>query len=80
MGIRSVGQQTQQSLHRVRSQAVGNRTAHVNMLRGLVAEFGLEIAQGRSNVGPAIAAILNLPKRKSSCAQRGGSYYGVWNK
>lgn len=58
VGIKSAERQAQQSIHRVRSRAVANRTAHVNEIRGLLAEFGIEIAQGRRQVRPAIAEIL----------------------
>ncbi len=58
VGIKSVDQQAQQAIHRVRSRAVGNRTAHVNTIRGLLAEFGIEIPQGRSKVRTAVAEIL----------------------
>ncbi len=58
VGIKSADRQAQQAIHRVRSRAVGNRTAHVNTIRGLLAEFGIEIPQGRSKVRPAVAEIL----------------------
>ena len=37
---------------------VSNRTAHVNEIRGLLAEYGIEIPQGRQRVGPAVAQVL----------------------
>ena len=52
-----VSSQAQQALHRVRSRAVANRTAHVNEIRGLLAEYGIEIAQGRHQVRPAWAVL-----------------------
>lgn len=58
VGIKSAGRQAQQALHRVRSRAVANRTAHVNEIRGLLAEYGIEIAQGRRQVRPAVAEVL----------------------
>ena len=54
VGIKSPDQQA----HRARSRAVGNRTAHVNEIRGLLAEFGIEIPQGRRHVAPVVADIL----------------------
>ena len=42
----------------MRSLAVGQRTAHVNNMRGWLAEFGLEISQGRHNVRQALPQIL----------------------
>ena len=58
VGIKSADRQAQQAIHRVRSRAVGNRTAHVNTVRGLLAEFGIEIPQGRGKVRPAVAEVL----------------------
>ena len=58
VGVRSVAQQDQQAVHRIRSLAVGQRTALVNQMRGLLAEYGVEIAQGRSQVRQALPGIL----------------------
>ena len=58
VGIKSADRQSQQAMHRVRSRAVGNRTAHVNEIRGLLAEYGIEIPKGRWKVRPAVAEIL----------------------
>jgi transposase len=41
--IKSVDQQVMQSIHRVRSRLVKSRTALVNEVRGLLAEFGIVI-------------------------------------
>lgn len=56
--IKSAEQQDIQSIHRMRSQAVEQRTAQVNPIRGLLAEYGLIIPQGRVHVRPCLAAIL----------------------
>ena len=58
VGIRSVAQQDQQAVHRIRSLAVAQRTALVNQIRGLLAEYGVEIVQGRSQVRTALPGIL----------------------
>lgn len=58
VGVKSVAQQDQQSLHRVRALAVAQRTALVNQVRGLLAEYGVEIGQGRSRVRAQLPAIL----------------------
>jgi len=44
--IKNVEQQAVLSLHRAREGFVGDRTATVNRIRGLMAEFGLVIPQG----------------------------------
>lgn len=56
--IKSVEQQDLQAIHRMRSQAVEQRTAQVNQIRGLLAEYGVIIPQGRAHVGPCLAEIL----------------------
>ena len=58
VAIKSTERQAQQSIHRVRARAVGNRTAHVNEIRGLLAEYGIEVPQGRAQVRPAVAQVL----------------------
>ena len=58
VGIKTVMQQDQQAIHRIRSLAVGQRTALVNQIRGLLAEYGIEIAQGRQRVRHALPGIL----------------------
>jgi len=58
VGIKSADRQAQQAIHRVRSRAVGNRTAHANAIRGLLAEYGIEIPQGRWKIRPAVAEVL----------------------
>ena len=65
-------------MHRARSRAVGNRTAHVNEIRGLLAEYGIEIPKGCWKVRPAVAEILGnggtaditLPPQFPGCAGR----------
>lgn len=58
VGVKTVSQQDLQSVHRIRSLAVGQRTALVNQVRGLLAEYGIEIAQGRRQVRKALPGIL----------------------
>lgn len=58
VGVKTVAQQDQQSLHRVRSLAVAQRTALVNQVRGLLAEQGIEIGRGRARVRAALPGIL----------------------
>ncbi len=58
VGIKSADRQAQQAIHRVRSRAVANRTAHVNEIRGLLAKYGIEIPQGIWKVRPAVAEVL----------------------
>ena len=46
VGVKSVEQQAEQALHRVRSRLLSHRTAAANALRGLLGEFGLAFAKG----------------------------------
>ncbi|WP_445372994.1 IS110 family transposase [Methylomonas sp. HW2-6] len=56
--VKQIEQQDIQSLHRVRSQLVGRRTAQANQIRGLLLEYGLVIAKGIGQVRKAIPVIL----------------------
>lgn len=46
VGVKSVEQQAEQALHRVRSQLLRQRIAAANGLRGLLGEYGLAFAKG----------------------------------
>ncbi len=48
VAIKSVEQQDIQAIHRLRSWVVGQRTALINQTRGLLLEYGIEVAQGRA--------------------------------
>lgn len=56
--VKTVEQQAILSVHRTRSLLVGERTALVNQLRGLLAEFGLVLPKGRAHVRENIPALL----------------------
>lgn len=58
VSIKQVEQQDLQSLHRVRSQAVKQRTALANQIRGLLAEYGVIIPQGISHISRQLPDIL----------------------
>lgn len=47
-----------QALHRVREQLKAQRTATINLERGVLREFGIAIAQGSAHVRPAVLAAL----------------------
>jgi transposase len=51
---KTVEQQDIQSIHRVRSSVVGQRTAQANQIRGLVAEYGLVAPQHLASLRKAI--------------------------
>ena len=56
--IKTVEQQDMQALHRFRDELVGQRTAAVNQLRGLLGEYGIIIPLGVASVRKAIPLIL----------------------
>ena len=58
VAIKSVEQQDIQAIHRMRSLSVERRTGQVNQIRGLLLEYGIEIAQGRANVQRRLPEIL----------------------
>jgi transposase len=56
--VKSVVQQDVQALHRVRSAKVAERTAQVNQIRGLLAEYGLVVPTGRLKLQHMIPELL----------------------
>ena len=56
--IKTPAQQGVQALHRIREQMKAGRTATINLVRGLLREFGITIAAGASKVKPAVEAAL----------------------
>jgi transposase len=56
--IKSVAQQDGQALLRIRSERVETRTALVNQIRGLMAEYGIVVATGRAMLRRALPSIL----------------------
>jgi transposase len=56
--IKSPEQQGVQSLHRMREQLKAQRTATINLVRGVLREFGIVIALGAAKVRPAVLAAL----------------------
>ncbi len=52
--IKQNEQQDIQSIHRVRSRIVKNRTALINEIRGLNLEYGITIGPGATKVKPAL--------------------------
>lgn len=56
--VKTIEQQDIQSLHRTRSQWVQQRTAKVNLIRGLLAEYGVVIAQKVSELRRALVLLI----------------------
>src|SRR5882757_3678761 len=58
VSIKTVAQQDAQALHRIRTQWMGDRTAKVNQIRGLLAEYGIAIAPQIRHLRIALSGIL----------------------
>jgi len=58
VAVKEIGQQDIQAIHRMRSLAVGRRTAQINQIRGLLLEYGIEIPAGRANLLKRLPEIL----------------------
>ena len=56
--VKTPGQQGLQALHRVREQLKSQRTATINLVRGLLREYGVVIPNGAAKVAPAVRAAL----------------------
>lgn len=56
--VKSPEQQGVQALHRIRERLKAQRTATINLLRGVLREFGLVIPLGATKVRPAVLAAL----------------------
>ena len=56
--VKTIQQQAILCVHRSRAILIGERTALINHLRGLLAEFGIIIAQGAANIRKAMPDIL----------------------
>ena len=58
MPVKTADQQSALSVHRVRQGVIKDRTSWINRLRGLLAEFGIVMPEGRYTVQAAIPGIL----------------------
>jgi transposase len=58
VGIKNVEQQNLLSLHRIRQSVVKGRTAQVNQIRGLLAEYGIVVGKGIGHVRRRLPEIL----------------------
>src|SRR5919106_5845711 len=63
---KEVAQQDIQALHRVRERLMGERTALVNEVHGLLHEYGIVIPKGGAKFRPAVVSKLESAKDKLS--------------
>lgn len=68
--IKQVDQQDIQSLHRVRSRVVKNRTALINEIRGLCLEYGIIVAPGAAKVKRSLCSIIADGTNELTCSSR----------
>lgn len=69
--VKSVAQQTLAALHRLRSAWIADRTARINLVRGVLRELGHPIPVGARHVVPQAWALLE--SAAASCRIRSGS-------
>jgi len=68
--VKSVEQQADLGLHRVRQGFVEERTGTLNRIRGLLAEFGYVLPNGPEHIRRAVPAIIEeLPARIARCVR-----------
>jgi transposase len=68
VSIKSVEQQADMSVHRVRQSLIKERTAQANQIRGLLAEFGLIVPQGIHHISQRVTELIEdasyeIPRR-----------------
>jgi transposase len=68
--IKQVEQQDIQSLHRVRSRLIKNRTALINEIRGLNLEYGIAIPLGALKVKSHLRSIIDDPENELTVLTR----------
>jgi transposase len=56
--VKTVAQQDLQAIHRIRSELIKRRTAKVNQIRGLLAEYGLVVGQQVNTLRQALPGLL----------------------
>lgn len=72
VSIKSVEQQALLSLHRIRQGLIEERTATINRLRGVLAEFGVVLPQSAAVLQRALPAVLADEQRLPALVQRSG--------
>ena len=70
VAVKSTAQQEVQAVHRVRQQLMKTRTALVNQVRGLLAEFGIVVAQGVGRLRRALPTMLEDRENGLSAVMR----------
>jgi transposase len=75
--VKSVQQQADLGVHRVRQGFIEERTGTLNRIRGLIAEFGYVLPNGPEQLRRGVPAILDaLPVRVARCVDRSSTPSG----
>lgn len=64
VAVKTEGQQAAAGIHKVREMLVKQRTMLINTLRGLMAEFGIVVADGPEHVGELVAILADPADRR----------------
>jgi transposase len=68
--VKSVQQQAELGMHRVRQGFIQERTGTLNRIRGLIAEFGYVLPNGPEHIRRGVPAIIDaLPARVARCVR-----------
>lgn len=70
VSVKTEVQSTIQAMHRIRSYYVKQRTALMNMMRGLLAESGIAIAKGQVHLIRKLADLLNDESNRLSSVEK----------
>ena len=70
VALKSEAQLDMQTLHRVRDRLVGERTALINQLRGILLERGIMVPQGRRKLLERIAGAVGRRRMRSASSPR----------
>jgi transposase len=71
VGNKTIEQQDIQAIHRIRERLVKNRSALANQIRGLLAEYGIVMAQGINHIRKRLPEILEDMTNELSDMGRG---------
>jgi transposase len=72
VAIKTEAQQAAAGIHRVREMLVKQRTMLINTLRGLMAEFGIVVAQGPAHIGELVAILADPADARIPAPLHGG--------
>jgi len=66
VAVKTIAQQDELCLHRVRERLIGSRTALINEIRGLLHEYGVVIPKGAQNIRAQLPEIIELSDKQVS--------------